>query len=74
MRFGHALYRYLREILLADPALGPFYLINVDISDGFYHIALNLNDIQKLGVVSPTEKGATTVGRNTPGVTNGMEK
>ena len=57
MQFGHALNRYLQEILLVDPVLGPFYLIKVDISDGFYCIALNTNDIPKLGVVFPTEKG-----------------
>ena len=56
MQFGHALDRYLREILLANPALGPLSLIKVDILDGFYRIALNLNDIPKLGIVFPTDK------------------
>ena len=57
MRFGHALYRYLREILLADPALGSLYLIKVNISGGFYQISLDINGIPELGVVLPTEKG-----------------
>ena len=57
MQFSHALNCYLQEILLADPALVPLYLIKVDISDGFYCIALNINDIPKLGVLFQTEKG-----------------
>ena len=58
MQFGHALDRILREILLADPTFGPVHLIKLDISDGFYRIALNIDDIPKLGVVFPTPPGA----------------
>ena len=58
MQFGHALDRILREILLADPALGPVQLIKLDISDGFYRIAVNIDDIPKLGVIFPTPPGA----------------
>ena len=58
MQFGHALERILCEILLADPAFGPVYLIKLDISDGFYHIAVNIDDIPKLGMVYPTPLGA----------------
>ena len=57
MQFGHALDRNLRELILADPALGPVYLMKIDIADGFYHINLNINDIPKLGVVFPTLPG-----------------
>ena len=57
MQFGHALDRILREILLADPIHGPVYLIKIDISDGFYRIAINIDDIPKLGVVFPTLQG-----------------
>jgi len=57
MQFGHALDRYLREILLADPKLGPVYLLKLDISDGFYRIDLAIDDIPKLGVVFPTWPG-----------------
>ena len=57
MQFGHALERILRQILLADPSKGPIKLIKVDIGDGFYRIALNINDIPKLGVVFPTLPG-----------------
>ena len=58
MQFGHALERILREILLADPSFGPVHLIKLDISDGFYRIAVNIDDIPKLGVVYPTPPGA----------------
>jgi hypothetical protein len=57
MQFGHALERFLRQILLADPALGPVLLLKLDISDGFYRICLNAQDIPKLGVVFPTLPG-----------------
>ena len=57
MQFGHALERILRQILLADPTLGPVKLIKVDIGDGFYRIALSIEDIPKLGVVFPTLPG-----------------
>jgi hypothetical protein len=58
MQFGHALERVLREILLANPAFGPVYLIKLNISDGFYRIALNVDDIPKLGVAFPTAQHA----------------
>ena len=58
MQFGHALDRILREILLADPSFGPVHLIKLDISDGFYRIAVNVDDIPKLGVIYPTPPGA----------------
>jgi hypothetical protein len=57
MQFGHALDRILRDILLADPKLGPIYLSKLDISDGFYRINLAIDDIPKLGVVFPVKEG-----------------
>ena len=57
MQFGHALDRILREILLSDPALGPIYQMKIDISDDFYRIAINIDDIPKLGDVFPTLPG-----------------
>ena len=57
MQFGHALDRILREILLADPELGPIYLSKLDISDGFYRVWLALEDIPKLGVVFQVKEG-----------------
>ena len=57
MLFGHALDRILREILLAHPVHGPILLAKFDISDGFYRIDLNIDDIPKLGVAFPTRPG-----------------
>ena len=57
MQFGHALDRILREILMANPAMGPVHLMKIDISDGFYRIGVNVEDIPKLGVVFPTKPG-----------------
>ncbi len=42
MQFGHALDRILREILLADPAMGPVQMLKIDLSDGFYRLDLNV--------------------------------
>ena len=58
MQFGHALDRILREILLADPKLGPVQMLKLDISDGFYRIDIAPDDIPKLGVVFPVKPGA----------------
>ena len=58
MQFGHALDRFLRELLLADPRQGPTFMIKLDIADGFYRIALSPNDIPKLGVVFPSASSA----------------
>jgi len=57
MQFGRSLERILREILFANPAHGPVQMIKLDISDGFYRIGLNIDDIPKLGVVFPTLPG-----------------
>ena len=57
MQFGHALDRILREILLSDPNMGPVQMLKVDISDGFYRVNMNIEDIPKLGVAFPTEPG-----------------
>jgi hypothetical protein len=57
MQFGQTLHRILRHILLADHRHGPIYIIKIDISDGFYRIDVNPDDIPRLGVVFPTGAG-----------------
>ena len=57
MQLGHGLYPILREVIIADPSLGPVKLLKVDLSDGFYRVNLNIDDIPKLGVVFPTKPG-----------------
>ena len=51
MQFSHALERFLREFFLASPALGPLFLDETDISDGFYRIDFAPSDIPKLGLI-----------------------
>jgi hypothetical protein len=58
MQFSHALDCILHEILLANPAFGPVFLIKLNISDGFYRIALAVDDIPKLSVAFPTPNDA----------------
>jgi hypothetical protein len=57
MQYGRALDRILWEILLSNPSLGPVYLFKLDISNSFYRITLNINDILRLGVAVPTAPG-----------------
>ena len=57
MQFGHALNRILRELILGDPALSPVQLPKFDISDGFYRVNLNIDDVPKLGVAFPAKPG-----------------
>ena len=57
MQYGHALDRILWEIFLSNPSLGPVYLIKLDISNGFYQITLNIDDIPRLGVAFPMAPG-----------------
>ena len=58
MEFGHALDCILLEILLAGPSMGPVQLKKIHLSDGFYPIGLNVDDIPKLRVVVfPTKPG-----------------
>lgn len=57
MQFGRALYRILHAVHDADDKKGPVYLLKLDISDGFYRIAVRTNDILSLGIVLPYEPG-----------------
>jgi hypothetical protein len=53
MQFGPSLKHIFQEILFTNPAHGPVQMIKLDISDGFYRIGLNIDDIPKLRVVVP---------------------
>jgi hypothetical protein len=58
MQFGRSLLRILQKIARSDPHLGLVYLSKIDISDGFYRIAIRSEDIPKLAVMFPTAPGA----------------
>ena len=53
MQFGHALQRILQRMYDADPRHGPIYMMNVDITDGFYCVGLDPEDVPSLGVCLP---------------------
>ena len=55
MKFGYALDRSVREILITKPSMGPVQLLKVELGNGFYQVNLNIEDIPKLGVVFPTK-------------------
>ena len=57
MQFGRALKRVLQRIYKANPKFGPVYLSEIDISDGFYRIAVHTEDAPKLAVLFPTRDG-----------------
>ena len=51
MQYGRILYCLVREVVIADPALGPVHVLQVDVSDGFDRIGLHPTDAPKLGLV-----------------------
>ena len=57
MHYGRCLDRLLREILYADPKLGPVHMIKADVSDSFNRIGLRPSDATKLGLVFPSTAG-----------------
>jgi hypothetical protein len=57
MQFGRALLRILQNIARSDPRLGPVFLSKIDISDGFYRIAIPSEDFPKLAVMFPKAPG-----------------
>ena len=54
MQYGRALDRLLREIVFADPALVPVYILKADVSDGFYGIGIRPEDAPKIGLIFPS--------------------
>ena len=59
MQFGHVMDRIMHEILLANSAYGPVLMSRYDISDGFCHVDLNVEDIsQNLGWLFSSMPGA----------------
>ena len=51
MQYGRAVYHLIREVVIADLALGPIYVLKADASNGFYHIGMQPRDTLKLGLV-----------------------
>ena len=57
MQFGRAFQHVLSNIVNADLRYGPVYPSKIDITEGFYRVWLQADDIPKLGVVLPTLPG-----------------
>jgi hypothetical protein len=57
MQFQKAVERLLQASVQANPKFGPLLHYKLDISDGFYRIALSTSGVQKLGVMLPTFPG-----------------
>ena len=53
-QYGRELDRLIHEIVFVDPSLVIVYLLKTDVSDGFYHIGLLLEDAPKLGLIFPS--------------------
>ena len=55
MEYGRALERLIREVVIANPALGPVHVLKADFSEGFYRIVLCPTETHKLGLVFTSE-------------------
>ena len=54
MQYSCALDCLLRELVFADPALGPVYMLKTEVLDGFYRIGIRPEDAPKLGLIFPS--------------------
>ena len=54
MQYSCALDCLIREIVFADPPLGPVYMLKAEVSDGFYHLGIRPEDAPKIGLIFPT--------------------
>lgn len=59
MQFGRTLQRVITQVVHSNPRFGPPKLAKLDIADGFYRVALNVNDIPKLAVALPPAPDGT---------------
>ena len=48
MRFGGALQRILKQVLIVDPRLGPVYLSKVDLADAYMRLWVRVEDVPSL--------------------------
>ena len=53
MKFVHALEQLLHDIIFTEPLWVPVYAMKTDLSDGFFHIDLNADDVPELGLLFP---------------------
>ena len=61
MQFGRMLPCFLQKIVNADKRHGPVHMLKVDISDGFYRLALRPDDVPLFGIPWPISTGETLI-------------
>ena len=54
IQYGRALDCLLCELVFADPALGPVYMLKTEVLDGFYRIGIRSEHAPKLGLIFPS--------------------
>eukprot|EP00957_Ditylum_brightwellii_P200910 15314834-Ditylum_brightwellii.AAC.1 len=54
MQFGRTLHRVLRQIVLADPALGPVFISKVDLANAYMRVWIRLEDVPRLAFMVPS--------------------
>ena len=54
IQYDCALDRLLQDIVFADPALGPVYILKADVLDSLYRIGVRPEDAPKLGLIFPS--------------------
>ena len=60
MRFGGALQRILRQVLTADPPLGPVYLSKVDLADAYMRLWVRTEDVPSVAFLIPKKNTRDT--------------
>ena len=73
MQYGRVLDCLMREIVFADPARVHVYMLNADVSNGFYQINLRPADAPKLGVIFPVDDGEKPLVANPMTLTMGWK-
>ena len=60
MRFGGAIQRILKQLLTADPRLGPVYLSKVDLADAYMRLWVSMEDVPTFAVLIPKKNTSNT--------------
>ena len=51
IQYGGSLDHLIIEVVIGDPAFGTFYVLKVDVRNGFYHIVLQPIEAPNMGLV-----------------------
>ena len=60
MRFGGALQRILKQVLTADPRLGPVYISKVDLADSYMRLWESMEDFPSVASLIPKKNTSET--------------